>query len=159
MWLSMTCCLLRKEEKVVVAAQVDKRDESPTGPRGRKNPHRDDIDLKKQSSSKQTAGYTESTVRSEKFDVILLHSMCNGREALTAYRKKNARTKTTAQKGQSKGSTTLATDDCRSATELLNQIRLHSSLFGDGNQILAHCFADGLEARLAGTGVLATQNQ
>uniref|UniRef100_M1DRU8 GRAS family transcription factor n=1 Tax=Solanum tuberosum TaxID=4113 RepID=M1DRU8_SOLTU len=108
MWLSMTCCLLRKEEKVVVAAQVDKRDEgetSPTGPRGRKNPHRDDIDLKKRSSSKQTAVYTESTVRSEKFDVILLHSMCNGREALTAYRKKNARTKTTAQKGQSKGST------------------------------------------------------
>ncbi|KAK6795793.1 hypothetical protein RDI58_009248 [Solanum bulbocastanum] len=117
MWLSMTCCLLRKEEKVVVAAQVDKRDEgetSPTGPRGRKNPHRDDINFKKQSSSKQTAVYTDQQ--------FVWRSLM-------------------------------------SATELLNQIRLHSSLFGDGNQILAHCFADGLEARLAGTGVLVTQNQ
>ncbi|XP_059296634.1 scarecrow-like protein 9 [Lycium ferocissimum] len=168
-----------------VEAQVEKRydgETSPIGPRGRKNPHRDDKDLEEERSSKQAAVYTESTVRSEEFDVILLHSMGNGREALTAYRKtlKNARTKTTVQKGQSKGFTlgkgnrgkkhsgkkevidlrtllincaqAVAADDFRSATELLKQIRLHSSPFGDGNQRLAHCFADGLEARLAGTG-------
>lgn len=46
----------------------------------------------------------------------------------------------------------VAADDRKSANELLRQIRLHSSPFGDGNQRLAHCFADGLEARLAGTG-------
>lgn len=46
----------------------------------------------------------------------------------------------------------VAADDRRSAYELLKQIRQHSSPFGDGNQRLAHCFADGLEARLAGTG-------
>ncbi|KAL3635602.1 hypothetical protein CASFOL_020149 [Castilleja foliolosa] len=44
-----------------------------------------------------------------------------------------------------------AGDHC-SAHELLRQTRQHSSPFGDGNQRLAHYFADGLEARLAGTG-------
>lgn len=46
----------------------------------------------------------------------------------------------------------VAADDRRKASELLNQIRQHSSPFGDGTQRLAHCFANGLEARLAGTG-------
>lgn len=46
----------------------------------------------------------------------------------------------------------IAADDTRNATELLKQIRQHASPFGDGNQRLAHCFANGLEARLAGTG-------
>lgn len=43
-------------------------------------------------------------------------------------------------------------DDRRSATELLKQIRQHASANGDGDQRLAHCFANGLEARLAGNG-------
>lgn len=46
----------------------------------------------------------------------------------------------------------VAVDDRRNASELLKQIRQHASPFGDGNQRLAHCFANGLEARLAGTG-------
>ncbi|KAJ6809942.1 scarecrow-like protein 9 [Iris pallida] len=46
----------------------------------------------------------------------------------------------------------VAADDRRTANELLKQIRKSSSPFGDGSQRLAHCFADGLEARLAGTG-------
>ncbi|CAN4126156.1 unnamed protein product [Withania somnifera] len=175
----------KRGESGSAADQMEKRDEgetSPTGPRGRKNPQRDDKDLEEERSSKQAAVYTESTVRSEEFDVVLLHSMGDGREALTAYREslKDARTKKRVQNGQSKRFTVgkgghgkkqsakkevvdlrtllincaqaVAADDCRSATELLKQIRLHSSPFGDGNQRLAHCFADGLEARLAGTG-------
>ncbi|CAD6252566.1 unnamed protein product [Miscanthus lutarioriparius] len=43
-------------------------------------------------------------------------------------------------------------NDRRSATQLLGQIRKRSSPSGDANQRLAHCFAQGLEARLAGTG-------
>ncbi|KAF8776676.1 hypothetical protein HU200_003404 [Digitaria exilis] len=43
-------------------------------------------------------------------------------------------------------------DDRRSATELLKQIKRHSSPDGDATQRLAHCFAEGLQARLAGTG-------
>ncbi|PAN43882.1 hypothetical protein PAHAL_8G266100 [Panicum hallii] len=46
----------------------------------------------------------------------------------------------------------VATDNCRSATELLRQIKQHSSPRGDATQRLAHCFAEGLEARLAGSG-------
>lgn len=46
----------------------------------------------------------------------------------------------------------VSADDRRTAYELLKQIRQHSSPFGDGSQRLAHCFANGLEARLAGTG-------
>ncbi|TQD71922.1 hypothetical protein C1H46_042541 [Malus baccata] len=43
-------------------------------------------------------------------------------------------------------------DDHRNANELLKKVRHHSSPFGDGTQRLAHCFANGLEACLAGTG-------
>ncbi|KAL6907966.1 hypothetical protein ACP4OV_002136 [Aristida adscensionis] len=46
----------------------------------------------------------------------------------------------------------VATGDRRSAFELLRQIKQHSSPRGDATQRLAHCFAEGLEARLAGTG-------
>ncbi|KAL6907967.1 hypothetical protein ACP4OV_002137 [Aristida adscensionis] len=43
-------------------------------------------------------------------------------------------------------------DDRRSATGLLRHIKQHSSPLGDANQRLAHCFAEALEVRLAGTG-------
>ncbi|KAG0545089.1 hypothetical protein BDA96_02G332300 [Sorghum bicolor] len=46
----------------------------------------------------------------------------------------------------------ISTDDRWSAAMLLGKIKQHSSPRGDANQRLAHCFADGLEARLAGTG-------
>ena len=46
----------------------------------------------------------------------------------------------------------VSTGDRRSATELLRQIKQRSSPRGDASQRLAHCFAEALEARLAGTG-------
>ncbi|WVZ48763.1 hypothetical protein U9M48_000177 [Paspalum notatum var. saurae] len=46
----------------------------------------------------------------------------------------------------------VATDDRGTAQDLLAQIRRHASATGDAAQRLAHCFAEGLEARLAGTG-------
>jgi hypothetical protein len=46
----------------------------------------------------------------------------------------------------------VATGDRRSTTEVLKQIKQHSSPRGDATQRLAHCFTIGLEARLAGTG-------
>ncbi|XP_062015231.1 scarecrow-like protein 34 [Rosa rugosa] len=46
----------------------------------------------------------------------------------------------------------VSSNDFRTSTELLKQIRQHSSPFGDGSQRLAHFFANGLEARMAGTG-------
>nr|CAB3490635.1 unnamed protein product [Digitaria exilis] len=46
----------------------------------------------------------------------------------------------------------MSTDDHRTTHSLLAQIRRHSSPAGDATQRLAHCFAEGLEARLAGNG-------
>ncbi|CAL5424435.1 unnamed protein product [Camellia sinensis] len=46
----------------------------------------------------------------------------------------------------------VAVDDRRTAKEQLKQIRQHASPFGNGSQRVAHIFANGLEARLAGTG-------
>ncbi|KAL6646419.1 hypothetical protein ACP70R_018027 [Stipagrostis hirtigluma subsp. patula] len=46
----------------------------------------------------------------------------------------------------------ISADDRHRATDLLKQIRQHSSVTGDGTQRMAHYFAEGLEARLAGTG-------
>ena len=46
----------------------------------------------------------------------------------------------------------VATDDHRTAQEILKQIRVHASPLGDGAQRLAVCFADGLQARLSGNG-------
>lgn len=45
----------------------------------------------------------------------------------------------------------VASNDHRAAGEQLKQIRKHSSPRGNGSQRLAHYFANGLEARLAGT--------
>ena len=46
----------------------------------------------------------------------------------------------------------VSSNDRRTANELLKQIRQHSSPLGDGSQRMAHCFANGFEARMAGTG-------
>lgn len=46
----------------------------------------------------------------------------------------------------------VATDDQTSTGQILKQIRRHASPFGVGKQKLAHCLADRLEARSAGTG-------
>ncbi|XP_066340524.1 scarecrow-like protein 9 [Miscanthus floridulus] len=46
----------------------------------------------------------------------------------------------------------VATNDLQGAVDLLQRIRHHSSPTGDGTQRLAHCFTQGLEARLLGTG-------
>ncbi|XP_050290873.1 scarecrow-like protein 30 [Quercus robur] len=47
----------------------------------------------------------------------------------------------------------VASSDQKTANELLNQIRQHSSPLGDRHQRLAHYFANALEARLAGTRI------
>ncbi|XP_057954712.1 scarecrow-like protein 14 [Malania oleifera] len=46
----------------------------------------------------------------------------------------------------------IAMDERGTVDKLLTEIRQHSSPFGDGYQRFAHYFANGLEARLVGTG-------
>lgn len=158
---------------------VEKKYESeylPDGSRGKKNPHSEDPTLEEGRSNKQSAFCSESTVTSDMFDMVLLNCGKNDsslREAL-----QNGASKNSQQNDQSKsmngGKTrgkkqgkrdvvdlrtlltlcaqSVAADDRRSAEEFLKQIRQHSSPTGDGMQRMAHYFADGLEARMAGSG-------
>lgn len=169
-------------EVLIKLENKDEGEYSPGGQKGRKNLHREGEDVEEERSSKQAAVSTESTLRSEMIDIMLLSTAGKGRDRMSLFReafRNNGSTKGVRQNGQSKGSNggknrgkkqsgrkevvdlrtllincaqAVTTDDYRSANELLKQIRQYSSPFGDGNQRLAHCFADGLEARLAGIG-------
>ncbi|KAJ8899946.1 hypothetical protein K2173_019651 [Erythroxylum novogranatense] len=170
----------RPSEVTIKLEKRDYREHSPGESRGRKNPYRGDKDREEEGrSSKHQATYDESDLPSDVFDKMLFYCGGEGKSDLAVLcdTLKNAAIKN-EQNGQSKGSNggkrgkrrgpkkelvdlrtlmiccaqAVAADDCRSANELLKQIRQHSSLFGEGNQRLAHCFANGLEARLAGTG-------
>ncbi|KAL7195303.1 hypothetical protein ACSBR1_035512 [Camellia fascicularis] len=162
--------------EVVKVEKKEKKEYSPNESKGRKNPHRERVDLeeeKEERSSKQPAVYLESTLQFEMFYTVLLCSIGKGEASLIAYRKalKDGTSKKMQQNGKGCGkkqnrkkevvdlrtllihcAQVVAADDRRSSSELLKQIRQHSSPWGDRNQRLAHCFANGLEARLAGTG-------
>lgn len=145
--------------------------------RGKKNPYHESMGLQEERSNKQSAVFAESTVSPDMFDRVLL---CSGGKNDTALREAlNEITRNDQQSGQSKGSNSgksgskkkqgkrdmvdmrtlltlcaqaVAADDRRTANELLKQIRQHATPTGDGMQRLAHYFADGLEARMAGSG-------
>ncbi|KAG0501242.1 hypothetical protein HPP92_001314 [Vanilla planifolia] len=150
--------------------------------RERKKPQIEDLDLQEGRSIKQTAVYSEEVVRSEMFDEVLLchagkrcgDNKMNDHLAVmhggAVKNSHNTQNKFPYNGGKGRGkrqqkkdvvdlrtllihcAQAVAADDRRTANELLKQIRQYSSPFGDGTQRLAHCFADGLEARLAGTG-------
>lgn len=138
-------------------------------------------DVEEKRSSKQAAVYTEPMLRSTMFDLVLLCTEGEGKNHFMARREalQTKIGKLPMPNGQSRPSNNgkgrgkkqnwrkevvdlrtllvlcaqaVAADDHKSAQELLKQIRQHSNSFGDGNQRLAHIFADGLDARLAGTG-------
>ncbi|KAK4748247.1 hypothetical protein SAY87_014833 [Trapa incisa] len=153
-----------------------------SGLRGRKNPPpRTDGDMEEERSSKQAAVFAEPIVRSDMFDVVLLCNNIGEKNHLMLLREalENETNPDRLQNGQPKVSSggkargkkqgakkevvdlrtllincaqAVATDDRASTSLLLSQIRQNASPFGDGNQRLAHCLADALEARLAGTG-------
>ncbi|XP_019107225.2 scarecrow-like protein 33 [Beta vulgaris subsp. vulgaris] len=147
---------------------------------GKKHHSRDGLQSEERRENKQSAVThisDEAVVRSEMWDKVLL---CSGgkndaalREALQSEKNKNteiAQAKESSSgrgRGKRKGSKrevvdlrsllslcaqAVGSNDQRSANDLLKKIRQHSSPTGDGNQRMAHYFADGLEARLAGVG-------
>lgn len=166
--------------EVLVEAEKDEvRDNSPNGSRGKKHYHREDSGLQDERSSKQSAVYVDEADLSDMFDKVLLFNDANGvasccndecssevgsilQQNGQTRTSSNRRTRTRKQGNKSEVvdlSTLLAScaqsvaaDDRRSATEQLKQIRQHSSPSGDATQRLAHIFANGLEARWAGTG-------
>ncbi|KAI0509817.1 hypothetical protein KFK09_010414 [Dendrobium nobile] len=144
------------------------------GSRGRKKPLSEDLDLQEGRSIKQSAKSSDDAVRSEMFDNVLL---CQGVKTYGANKMNGYhmamqssanKSSQNGRKGRSKRqqkkdvvdlrtllihcAQAVAADDRRNANELLKQIRQYSSPFGDGTQRLANCLADGLEARMAGTG-------
>ncbi|KAL6616360.1 hypothetical protein ACP70R_038630 [Stipagrostis hirtigluma subsp. patula] len=169
-----------KEEKKFVDVKTEKADVEAVVHRGKKHFYGDDLDEEEGRCSKHSAPAidTDHLVR-EMMDKVLL---CNGEACSRGVKELREALQHDVAKhsngGHGKGSShgkgrgkkqpkkevvdletllihcaqSVATDDRRSATELLKQIRQHASPNGDGDQRLAHCFANGLEARLAGNG-------
>lgn len=162
----------------VEKVEIHGKQESPEGSRRKKNIHHDDFDVMEERSNKQSAVFSESTVRSDLFDKVLL---CSGGKNESDLREswQTISSKNTPESSLLKGSNSrksrgkkqggkrdavdlrtiltlcaqaVAADDRRTANEFLKQIRQNSSPTGDGMQRLAHYFADGLEARMAGSG-------
>lgn len=154
---------------VVKAEKKHERNPIPEESRGKKNPYSVDP-VEDGRISKQSAVYTEPTVRSKMFDDVLL---CGGGKNLpqgnfvpngvSRVQPKANTGKGRGKKGAKKDVVDLRTmlslcaqavaaNDQRSAFDLLKQIREHASPTGDGMQRLAHYFSAGLEARMAGSG-------
>ncbi|KAL6131481.1 hypothetical protein ACLB2K_069856 [Fragaria x ananassa] len=167
-------------EATDMTAKVDKKNnrEYPSaGSRGKKHPYHDDEILEGERSNKQSSVSTESAVSPEMFDMVLLN--CGQSESALREALQNGTKKNIPQSGQSKGPSggksrgkkqggkkdvvdlrtlltvcaqAIAAGDERTGNELLKRIRLHASPEGDGMQRMACYFADGLEARMAGSG-------
>ncbi|KAJ6715934.1 SCARECROW-LIKE PROTEIN 30 [Salix koriyanagi] len=159
----------------------DDGEHSPNSSRGRKNHQREDSDgLEEERSKKQSALSPADSDLSELLDEVLLCSVgqnestsCSllgnsqngaaGNEQRKGSNGRTARGKKRGKKGEVVDSSSLliqcaqavAIGDQRTASELLQQIRQHSSPHGDANQRLAHYFADALDTRLAGTATPA----
>ncbi|KAJ6408946.1 hypothetical protein OIU84_008612 [Salix udensis] len=156
-------------------------DHSPNSSRGRKNHQREDSDgLEEERSKKQSALSPADSELSELLDEVLLCSVgqnestsCSllgnsqngaaGNEQRKGSSGRTARGKKRGKKGEVVDSSSLliqcaqavAIGDQRTASELLQQIRQHSSPHGDANQRLAHYFANALDTRLAGAATPA----
>ncbi|KAJ4977754.1 hypothetical protein NE237_008534 [Protea cynaroides] len=145
------------------------------GSKGRKHLHGEDPELEGGRSNKQSAIYTEAAERTEMFDMVLLsHRGGKGKSTLSSLREflqneanKNRQPNGGKIRGKKQGSKkevvdlrtllvhcaeAVAADDRTNANELLKQIKQHATAYGDGNQRLAHYFAESIEARLDCTG-------
>ncbi|KAK4366389.1 hypothetical protein RND71_014269 [Anisodus tanguticus] len=163
-------------KEAVVKVEKDDRNHSPNGTKGRKHQYPEDSDYEDERSNKQSAIYVEDEVElSEMFDRVLLctdkgEMICGDVKSEMPSSDQNGQVhglnggKTRAKKHGTKNEAvdlrtllvscaqSVAADDYRTAYEQLKQIRQHCSPTGDAYQRLASVFADGLEARLAGTG-------
>ncbi|CAN1282783.1 Scarecrow-like protein 33 [Linum perenne] len=140
------------------------RDLSPNSG-NRKNHERDELgfeSVEDERSNKQSAVSQEDDEPEKKMlDEVLL---CSCKEVCTSRghhhpEKKNGRgRKNNKKRGEvidlwtllTQCAQAVASSDQRTTNELLKQIRQHSSEIGDGNQRMAHYFANALETRLAG---------
>uniref|UniRef100_A0A7N0UU46 Scarecrow-like protein 9 n=1 Tax=Kalanchoe fedtschenkoi TaxID=63787 RepID=A0A7N0UU46_KALFE len=171
---------LLKSSKDVMIKDEEKNEHgySAHGRKSRKSSHPKDNFMDEERNNKMSATYNETVLRTEMFDMVLLNCGTEAaeresalREALLNEANKNGQQNVQAKgaKGRGKKSKSkrelvdlrtlltlcaqaVAANDQRGSMELLKQIRQHSSETGDGMQRMAHYFANGLEARLAGSG-------
>ncbi|XP_061365879.1 scarecrow-like protein 14 [Gastrolobium bilobum] len=168
----------KSHQQVVIETERDKWEHFSSESRGRKNHEREDeTDLQDGRSNKHSAVCMDENELSELFDKALLgrtpasdykKGQPNGPDMSTQQKEEknksgSGKSHVKKQDNNKKGVVDLRTllivcaqavssDDRATANEILKQIRQHSSRLGDGSQRLAHCFANALEARLAGTG-------
>ncbi|KAI3802074.1 hypothetical protein L1987_30199 [Smallanthus sonchifolius] len=116
---------------VVIKEEIVETDNSF---RSRKHYQIEDNGYAEERSSKQSAIYVEEDVLSEMFDRVVLCTDSGGPSLSSC--------EELQKNGQSYGY----------SNEQLKQIRQHASPTGDAPQRLAHIFASGLVAHLAGTG-------
>ncbi|XP_062113760.1 scarecrow-like protein 14 [Humulus lupulus] len=114
-------------------------------------------------SNKKSAHYIDESHLSEMFDRVLLQvdprcdqccepSKVSGRKGRGKRQKKKKKEIVDLRNLLISCAQAVSIDDTRAAHKVLKQIREHSSPNGDGSQRLAHFFANGLDARLAGIG-------
>ncbi|KAL8213860.1 hypothetical protein R6Q57_003309 [Mikania cordata] len=162
--------------EVVIKEEIVETDNSF---RSRKHHQIEDDGDEEERSSKHSAVYVEEDVLSEMFDRVVLCTDPGGPSMSACEESPKHATKNSKKKGQSYGyssgwitrswggnsgelmdvrtllvncAQSVAANDHLIANEQLKQIRQHASPTGDAPQRLAHIFATGLEARLAGTG-------
>ncbi|MED6120872.1 hypothetical protein PIB30_024894 [Stylosanthes scabra] len=120
------------------------------------------------SSSRQSALYMDDTELSEFFDKVLLGtglgrgSSKDEEEVPKDSRGKKSRARKRKDNNDEEVidlrlllmqcAQAVSSDNHAMAKELLMQIKMHSSPTGDATQRMCHCFANALEARMAGTG-------
>ncbi|CAM0149593.1 unnamed protein product [Urochloa decumbens] len=134
----------------------------------------DELEAEAGRSSKQATPESEEAGAREVFDEMMLRGfdVCSkGTEGLTIPTENNATKADNKARKRSRArgkhheakvvdlhtmlihcAKAVVIDDRCSADDLLKQIKYHASPMGDATQRLAYCFAQGLEARLAGTG-------
>lgn len=170
----------KREDAIGVPFQMNAtHSDDENGPKRQKDPHREDLDLEDRQSNKHSAVYSDNVIRTESFDEVLLCGGRNGKNfADMQVQVLQNGVQKSVQNGSMKGSQgpktvgkkqgkkevvdlrslllicaqSVAADDTRGANETLKQIRQHASAYGDGSQRLANYFADGIAARLSGSG-------
>ncbi|KAI3423661.1 GRAS domain-containing protein [Psidium guajava] len=150
---------------------INGSNQSENGSRGRKNPERHHARIEEGRANKQLASYNEDSELSDLLEKLLLSNKNGGLLSLECKSEKLSGIKDlhdlngigSHSKGKGNKSTldlrsllilcaqAVSANDFKTARGLLKQIRQDSSPSSDGSRRAAHYFANGLEARLAGS--------
>ncbi|WOG87474.1 hypothetical protein DCAR_0206699 [Daucus carota subsp. sativus] len=161
--------VVKEIEQEVVKVEKDE-DSTPTS-KGRKHYQRQDSVVYERNKKHSEVYVEEETELLAMFDRVLLCGPPEKKEASEIgpilHENEQPGPKGGKSRSKKKGNTakevdlrtlliscaqSVAAGDRRTANEQLKQIRQHSSATGDATQRLADLFANGLEARMAGTG-------